>query len=122
MPDDHEAIIHFWQTVSTASITIIITLAGFWVGVGRKLVNKEEITKMILTESPYSKDREFIMERLASNKEAYGALSITLQKVIEVMTELKINIATLSKTLESLEERMDETEEEYRDRHNKGDK
>jgi hypothetical protein len=116
MPDDHQAIIHFWQTVSTVSITVIVTLTGFWVGIGRKLVNKEEITKMIHTECPYSKDREFIMERLANNKEAYAALSITLQKVIEVMTELKVNLATLSKTLESLEDRMDETEEEYQHR------
>jgi hypothetical protein len=62
---------------------------------------------MIQNETPYCKDREFIMERLATNKETQAALSITLQKVIEVMHELKIQIATLGKTLEALEERID---------------
>lgn len=103
----NEQILHFWQALATASIGIIVTLVSFWVGLGRKIVSKEEITKMIQNETPYCKDREFIMERLATNKETQAALSITLQKVIEVMNELKIQIATLGKTLEALEERIE---------------
>lgn len=103
----NEQILHFWQSLATVSIGIIVTLVGFWVGVGKKIVTKEEISRMILNENPYSKDREFIMERLATNKETQAALSITLQKVIEVMNELKIQIATLGKTLEALEERIE---------------
>jgi hypothetical protein len=103
----NEQILHFWQALATASIGIIVTLISFWVGLGRKIVTKEEITKMIQNETPYCKDREFIMERLATNKETQMALSITLQKVIEVMNELKIQIATLGKTLEALEERIE---------------
>lgn len=102
-----DTIVHFWQTVATASVGIIITLVGFWVGVGRKIITKDEISKMIESESPYNIDRQFIMERLASNKETQAALSITLQKVIEVMNELKVQIATLGKTLEALEERIE---------------
>lgn len=98
---------HFWQSVSTTCIGVLITLIGFWVGIGRKIITKDEISKMIVNESPYFKDREFIMERLAANKETQAALSITLQKVIEVMNELKIQIATLGKTLEALEERIE---------------
>lgn len=104
---NNESIIHFWQTLATASVGIIITLVGFWVGVGRKIVGRDEITKMIESESPYNHDKQFIMERLASNKETQAALSITLQKVIEVMNELKVQIATLGKTLEALEERIE---------------
>jgi len=103
----NESILHFWQSVATVSIGIIVTLMGFWVGVGRKIITKEEISRMIQNETPYCKDREFIMERLATNKETQAALSITLQKVIEVMNELKVQIATLGKTLEALEERIE---------------
>jgi len=47
------------------------------------------------------------MERLAINKEAQAAFAMALQRNTEVMTELKIQIATLGKTLEALEERID---------------
>lgn len=107
MHNMNESILHFWQSVASVSIGIIVTLIGFWVGVGKKIITKEEISSMIQNETPYCKDREFIMERLATNKETQAALSITLQKVIEVMNELKIQIATLGKTLEALEERID---------------
>lgn len=100
-------ILNFWQTVATFSVGIIITLIGFWVSIGRNIVSKQEIIEMIETQSPYLHDKQYIMERLASNKETQAALSITLQKVIEVMNELKIQIATLGKTLEALEDRMD---------------
>lgn len=103
----NESIVHFWQSLATASVGIVITLVGFWVGIGRKIITKEEISRMIQNETPYGKDREFIMERLATNKETQVALSITLQKVIEVMNELKVQIATLGKTLEALEERIE---------------
>ncbi len=103
----NEAIVHFWQTLATASVGIIVTLVGFWVGVGRKIVSRDEISKMIQSDSPYCQDRQYIMERLATNKETQTALSVTLQKVIEVMNELKVQIATLGKTLEALEERIE---------------
>lgn len=62
---------------------------------------------MIKNESPYNVDRQFIMERLASNKETQAALTNMLQRNTEVMNELKIQIATLGKTLEALEERIE---------------
>ena len=104
---NQEHILNFWQSVATAALGVMITLIAFWAGVSKKIVSKEEICQMIQKESPYFKDREFIMERLATNKETQAALSITLQKVIEVMNELKIQIATLGKTLEALEERIE---------------
>jgi hypothetical protein len=47
------------------------------------------------------------MERLASNKETQAAFASALQRNTEVMNELKIQIATLGKTLEALEDRME---------------
>lgn len=103
----NESIGHFWQSLASVTIGILVTLIGFWAGIGRRIVSKEEISRMIQNEAPYSQDRQFIMERLAQNKETQVALSVTLQKVIEVMNELKVQIATLGKTLEALEERIE---------------
>jgi predicted nucleic acid-binding Zn-ribbon protein len=71
------------------------------------MVTKSEIENLIQTHSPYMQDRQFIMERLASNKETQTAFSNALQRNTEVMTELKIQIATLGKTLEALEDRIE---------------
>ena len=62
---------------------------------------------MIKNDSPYLQDRQFIMERLATNKETQAALSNALQRNTEVMNELKIQIATLGKTLEALEDKIE---------------
>ena len=105
----NETILHFWQSVATVTIGVIVTLIGFWVGIGRKIVAREEISDMIKNDSPYLQDRQFIMERLASNKENHTILTNVLQRNTEVMNELKVQIATLGKTLEALEERIERT-------------
>lgn len=104
-----ENIIHFWESIATTSIGIIITMIGFWVAVGKNMATKAEVAEMIETKSPYVQDRQFIMERLAINKETQAALTNMLQRNTEVMNELKIQIATLGKTLEALEERIERT-------------
>jgi hypothetical protein len=102
-----ETIVHFWQAVASISLGIIVTLIGFWAGIGKKLVSREEILNMIETSSPYVTDKQFIMERLSSNKEIQSAFANALQRNTEVMNELKIQIATLGKTLEALEDRIE---------------
>lgn len=102
-----ENIIHFWESIATTSIGIIITMIGFWIAVGKNMATKAEVADMIETKSPYIQDRQFIMERLAVNKESQTALTNMLQRNTEVMNELKIQIATLGKTLEALEERIE---------------
>jgi hypothetical protein len=82
-------------------------MLGFWLTIGKNTITKTDVYEIIENHSPYIKDRQFIMERLSINKETQNALSLTLQKVIEVMSELKIQIATLGKTLEALEDRID---------------
>lgn len=102
-----DPLLHFWQSVATVSIGVIVTLVGFWVGIGRKIVSREEISEMIKNDSPYNQDKQFILERLATNKESQHALTTMLQRNTEVMNELKIQIATLGKTLEALEDRIE---------------
>lgn len=98
---------HVWQIVATTAVGIIITLVSFWASVIKNMVSKSEIENLIQTHSPYLQDRQFIMERLAANKENQVAFATALQRNTEVMTELKIQIATLAKTLETLEYRME---------------
>lgn len=103
----NETIIHFWENIATTSLGIIITMVGFWVTVGKNMVTRSEVLNMIETQSPYNADRQFIMERLANNKEMQSAFSLALQRNTEVMTELKIQIAMLGSTLEAIEYRIE---------------
>jgi hypothetical protein len=102
-----ETIIHFWENIATTSIGIIVTMIGFWVAIGRNMATKAEVLVMIETQSPYVNDRQFIMERLNTNKETQAAFASALQRNTEVMNELKIQIAMLGKTLETLEHRIE---------------
>jgi hypothetical protein len=102
-----ETIIHFWENIATTSIGIIITMIGFWVTIGKNMVTKAEVIEIIENQSPYLQDKQFIMERLATNKETQTQFANALQKNTEVMNELKIQIATLGKTLEALEDRIE---------------
>jgi hypothetical protein len=96
-----------WQYVATTSIGIILTMLGFWFTIGRNMATKSEVCDMIETKSPYVQDRQFIMERLAVNKETQAAFAAALQRNTEVMNELKLQIATLGHTLEALESRIE---------------
>lgn len=103
----NESIIHFWESVATTSLGIIVTMIGFWFTIGRNMATKTEVAEMVESKSPYLQDRQFIMERLNSNKEIQSAFANALQRNTEVLNELKVQIATLGKTLEALEERID---------------
>lgn len=105
----NETIMHFWENIATTSIGIIVTMLGFWVTIGKNMVTKAEAIELIKTQCPYSNDRQFIMERLAINKESQAAFANALQRNTEVMNELKVQIATLGKTLEALEDRIERT-------------
>lgn len=98
---------NLWQLVATTSIGILITLVGFWASIIRHMVTRTEVVSLIENHSPYLQDKQFIMERLASNKENQAAFANALLRNTEVMNELKIQIATLGKTLEALEERIE---------------
>ena len=102
-----DTIIHFWENIATTSIGIIVTMLGFWITIGKNMTTRAEVSEMIETKSPYLQDRQFIMERLAINKETQAAFANALQRNTEVMNELKIQIATLGKTLEALEDRIE---------------
>lgn len=102
-----DTIIHFWENIATTSIGIIVTMVGFWIAIGRNMATRSEVVDIVKSDSPYLQDRQFIMERLNSNKEIQSAFANALQRNTEVLNELKVQIATLGKTLEALEERIE---------------
>lgn len=103
----NETIIHFWENIATTSVGIIVTMLGFWVAIGRNMATKADVLNMIETQSPYVHDRQFIMERLNTNKETQASFASALQRNSDVMNELKVQIAMLAKTLETLEHRIE---------------
>lgn len=104
-----EHVIHLWSNIATTSIGIIVTMMGFWVAVGRKMVTKDDVIDLIKSENSYEKEKQFIMERLNSNKEIQSAFANALQRNTDVLNELKVQIATLGKTLEALEDRIEKS-------------
>ena len=84
-------------------ISLAIVMLGIWISIGRNLVTKSEVEKMIQCLSPYTIDKQFIYERLDMNKEMQEQFADALKRNTEVMTDLKVQIATLSKTLETIE-------------------
>lgn len=96
-----------WKYIATTSLGIIISMIGFWFTIAKNTISKSEIVEMIEHKSPYLQDKQFIMERLAINKETQAQFSLALQRNTEVMNELKIQLATLGKTLEALEEKIE---------------
>jgi hypothetical protein len=99
--------ISIWQNIATTSVGIIVTMLGFWLTIGRKMATTSEVCELIESRSPYLQDKQFIMERLNSNKEIQSAFANALQRNTDVLNELKIQIATLGKTLEALEDRIE---------------
>lgn len=102
---------YFLENMSIHMLGILIALAGFWTTFIRNLITKQEVEKMItdsiMNNTQYSKDRQYIMERLDSCKESQLQFAQALQRNTEVMGELKISIATLGNTLENLERRIE---------------
>ena len=106
MKETEFIITNFWQVIASGAVSVVITLIVFWAGIVRHMITKDEVCEMLDTHSPYVKDRQFIMERLAINKEIQAEISNALKHNSEVMNELRVQIATLAKTLEVLEFRI----------------
>lgn len=109
MNDDH--VIQFWQTISLALLGVLTTIAAFWFGIMRHLVKKQDIIELIELHSPYLQERDSIMTKLELTRECQTNFAQALQKNTQVMSELKTQLAVLSKTLEHLEKRMDKEQD-----------
>ncbi len=110
-PSDPNTLGHFFQNFTTSMLSIVIALIGFWTTFIRNLMTRKEIEEMIKNtgeSSQYAKDRQFIFERLNTNKEMQDTFASALVKNGEIMNELRIQMATLTKTLENIENRFEQ--------------
>jgi hypothetical protein len=98
---------NFLENLIITGVGILVSLLGFWTAFVKNMVTRKDVIEIMTTQSPYVADRQFIMERLSVNKENQTAFANALQRNTEVMNELKIQIATLGKTLEALEEKIE---------------
>ena len=97
----------FWENLIITGVGITVSLLGFWTAFVKNMVTKKDVIEIMHTQNPYVTDKQFIMERLSVNKENQITFANALQRNTEVMNELKIQIATLGKTLEALEEKIE---------------
>jgi septal ring factor EnvC (AmiA/AmiB activator) len=104
---DPNSLGHFFENFTVSMVSVIVALIGFWTTFVKNLVSRKEVQEMIQNQSQYGRDREFIMDRLKDHKEDSATLFRALSKNTEVMSELKVQIALLSKTLEALEHRIE---------------
>ncbi len=95
------------EHILPGGLSFIIFIIGFWISVGKHMVTKSDVEKMIQLHSPYVEDRQFILERLKNNKEMQESFADALDKNSDVMNELRIQIACLSNTLENIEKYID---------------
>lgn len=76
-------------------ITVVLTMAGFWLVEGRTYITRAEAGEMIQTHAPYIKDREMILKSLNSNESTNSDLAKSISELnvtlAEIRTELKIN-------------------------------
>jgi len=105
---DPSNLLNFWENVSMTILGILVTIGGFWLGIMRNLLSKKDIIELIELHSPYLRERESIMTRLDMARDMQVQFASALQKNTEVMAELKTQLAVLSKTLENLENRIEE--------------
>lgn len=107
---DPNSVGNFLESLTTSMLSVLIGLIGFWTTFIKNLVNRKDVEEMIsrcAQSSQYAQDRQFIMERLNTHKEDTNILFRALEKNTEVMTQLKVQMATLGNTLESLENRIE---------------
>ena len=104
---DPNSLGHFFENFTVSMVSVVIALIGFWTTFVKNLVSRKDVQDMIQNQSQYMKDRKFIMDRLKDHEEDSATLFRALSKNTEVMSELKVQIALLSKTLEALEHRIE---------------
>lgn len=85
-----------WKHLIGYLISAIIGIGGSWIAFMREVPNRAEVSTMILKESPYVRDQQFIMSKLTENSRVNEVTNT-------VLVQLKVEIARLSSALEHLD-------------------
>lgn len=90
-------------TAITTLLTIVITMVGFWMMIGREYVTREEANTMI------QRENKVILQMIEERSEDDKRLEKVLEKNTEAIQQLKIQITALNSTLEHIDrQRKDE--------------
>lgn len=84
-----------WTTGVLA--TVVISMAGYWLTIGRDIPTRLEVSTMIEKESPYVKDEKLLRELIKRNTAAFEELT-------KVMGQLSIDMARIDEKLKDRED------------------
>ena len=76
-----------------ALVGAVLTMAGFWLMIGRDYVTRSEVSEMIVNEAPYNADRAMILQTMTETKTTNEQLRDAIQNNTEVIVELKTILA-----------------------------
>jgi peptidoglycan hydrolase CwlO-like protein len=85
----------------TSLITIVIAMMGFWMLEARNYITRSDAIQLIEANSPYAKDKVWIVAEINRANEANKELKNVIDKTNEVLNELRVEIAVLNENLKS---------------------
>lgn len=96
---------NFFKYSSTVLVTIVVSMTGFWMMIGREYVTRSEMREEI--NNTINARIAVIDQKLEHNIQGDERILEVLENNTQAVSELKIQVGMLNKTLEFLEKRLD---------------
>lgn len=96
---------NFWYSIIGSFLSVILAMGGFWMMLGRELPTRAEVSKMISTESPYVRDRAYLIERLDRAQVSSEDLNDSIKELNRSVENLRIITSILADKLERTEKK-----------------
>ena len=77
-----------WKTIAVAAMSCVTLMVSFWLIEARNYVSRAEASEMIQLESPYTSDRQLVLQNLDS-------INQKLEENNKLINELNVEIARL---------------------------
>lgn len=108
-----DALLNMATYAVTVLVTIVISMTGYWLMIGRKLVTRDEAENIcndkvfnLRTEVNQYKFR--IDDKIVDLIKQTDELKIVIDRNTEVITEFRIQMAILTKTLDEIQKRLND--------------
>jgi hypothetical protein len=85
----------------TVLLTIVITMTGFWMMIGRDFITHDRCLQMIQT------NNKGIVEKLEASVEQSKELDRVIDKNTEAINSLKVQLAALNETMKYIQKEME---------------
>ena len=109
-------VIPFLKYSATMCVAIIIAMSGFWLSYGKDLVTRAE-ARTLISEGTHTVEKEIDtvnnrLDRIDENSDKLEEqLRIVLKANTDAIVDLKIQVASLTQTIEVLSERINQLKE-----------